>query len=237
MPFVELARQCPGWEHVPAQIVWHGQVDQSLVAVEPRPLCAFFSGSYLEWCQRSREPWRGVQQVLASRRLPIWASCGGAQAMTILEETGVDRPWDCPRCRDPKHPLLPVYSHIGHTGPAECGNYDKNVAERGKYQVRQVGDDPAFAGLDEVFEIMESHVGQIDYVPDGWTRVITGGPGALTKNQCLRVKGYPIYAAQFHIEMDGTPDNSRRIMSNFLRLARQAGRKGESRSGAAGARE
>ena len=47
------------------------------------------------------------------------------------------------------------------------------------------------------------------------------GAGTLTKTQCLRVKDRPIYAAQFHIEMAGTPENSRTIMANFLKLARE----------------
>ncbi len=218
--FIDLARQCTGWEKVPAQLIWHGDVDAEYVATEPRPLCAFLSGSFLEWCQRSREPWRGVQDVLRRRTLPMWGACGGAQILAILDETGVDHPWDCPRCRDPQQPLLPVYSHIGHHGPAPCGDYSKNVGERGKFKMRKVADDPAFAGLPDEFDVMESHVGQIAYVPHGWIRVVTNGPGAWTENQCLRVKDVPIYAAQFHIEMEGTPANSQRIMANFLNEAR-----------------
>jgi hypothetical protein len=60
-------------------------------------------------------------------------------------------------------------------------------------------------------------------VPKGWIRVVTRGPGALTDNQCLRIADRYIYAAQFHIEMDGTPENSRRIMGNFLSLAKAWG--------------
>jgi hypothetical protein len=143
--------------------------------------------------------------------------------MAILEETGVDRPWDCPRCRDPKRPKSPIYTHIGHTGPAPCGDYSKCISERGKFRVRKTADDPAFAGLPEVFEMMESHVGQIAWPPKGWIRVAERGPGALTLNQCLRVKDRSIYAAQFHMESPGTPENSRKIMSNFLSLAKQWG--------------
>ena len=219
--FIDLARQCEGWERAPAQLIWHGDCDLEFSSIEPRPLCAFLSGSFLEWCQCSREPWRGVQEILKSRTLPMWGACGGAQILAILDETGVEHPWDCPRCRDPQHPQLAVYSHIGHTGPAPCGDYSQNVGERGKFKMRKVADDPAFAGLPEVFEVMESHVGQIAYVPKGWRRVVTNGPGALTENQCLRVENFPIYAAQFHIELEGTPENSRRIMANFLTEAKE----------------
>ncbi len=114
-----------------------------------------------------------------------------------------------------------MYSHIGHTGTVPCGAYSENLAERGTFKMKQVADDPVLAGLPEVFEIKESHVGQIDYVPEGWRRIVTRGPGALTVNQCLRVKGYPIYAAQFHMEMGGTPENSRTIMGNFRRVAEE----------------
>jgi hypothetical protein len=40
---------------------------------------------------------------------------------------------------------------------------------------------------------------------------------------CLRVQDRYIYAAQFHIEMAGTPETSRRIMANFLKIAKTFG--------------
>jgi len=221
--FVNLARQCAGWEHSQSQQMPHGEFDEDYLAAEPRPLCAFFTGSFLDWCQVKREPWRGVQQVLKNRNLPIWGACGGAQILAILEETGVDKPWDCPRCRDPADPKLPIYTHIGHTGESPCGDYSKCIGERGKYEVRIVARDPVFEGLPELFETTESHVGQIDYVPDGWVRVVTKGPNGLTENQCLRVADRYIYAAQFHMELPGTPEPSQRIMSNFLAAAKQWG--------------
>ena len=221
--FVKLARSCRGREDLLAQWLWLGDFDEAFCVAEPRPLCAFLTGNFLEWCQQEREPWRGVGEVLANRNLPIWAACGGAQGLAILQETGVDSPWDCPRCRDPERPKSPVYSHIGHTGEARCGDYSKCVAERGKFKVRLAARDPAFEGLPDVFEVMESHIGQIAYVPRGWVRVATRGPGALTENQCLRVADRYIYAAQFHMEMAGTPETSRKIMSNFLSLAKEWG--------------
>ena len=53
--------------------------------------------------------------------------------------------------------------------------------------------------------------------------IASNGSGSQTKTQCLRIKDRYIYAAQFHIEMAGTPESSRQIMSNFLRLARDWG--------------
>ena len=218
--FERLVRECPGWESVPMQHVWLGDIDESFVAAEPYPLCALLSGNTLEWCQQPHEPWRGIQEVLRHRNLPIWAACGGGQALAILHETGVDKPWDCPRCRDPR-PEIAGLLHIGHTGPAKCGDYTKDIWERGKFNVRRVAG-PVFQGLPDVFEVVESHVGQVAYVPDGWVRVATRGPGA-DRNQCLRVADRYIYAAQFHVEMAGTPENSRKIMGNFLRLAKARG--------------
>jgi len=222
MPFVQLARQCAGWENLPAQHLWHGDFDPDFVSAEPRPLCAFFSGSFLEWCQRSREPWRGVQAVLKSRQLPMWGACGGAQVFAILEEVGVDQPWDCPRCRKPGAPLSPIYSHIGHTGDASCGDYSKSIGERGKYKLTIERHDSVFDGVPEVFEIHESHIGQIDHLPKGWHRLVTKGPGSLTVNQCLRAGEFPIYSAQFHMETyQETLETSKQIMGNFLRVARE----------------
>ena len=166
----------------------------------------------------------GVQAVLKSRNLPMWGACGGAQVFALLEETGVDQPWDCPRCRNKDNPLSPIYSHIGHLADAPCGDYSQNIGERGTFKMQVVADDPTFKGLPSIFDIHESHIGQIDYVPEGWTRVVTKGPGAHTENQVLRVKDCPIYSAQFHMETyANTPENSIQIMSNFLKLAKEWG--------------
>jgi hypothetical protein len=221
--FVTLARACPGWEHLQFQQIWLDAFDEAFIAAEPHPLCAFLTGNFKDWCQVPREPWRGAQEVLANRNLPIWAACGGAQGLAILSETGVDQEWDCPHCRDPRKPRLPIYGHIGHTGERPCGDYSACLYERGRFHVRQTHRDPAFVGLPQEFAIMESHCGQIEWPPEGWTRIITAGSDAHTPTQCIRVRDRYIYAAQFHMEMEGTPENSRRIMGNFLALAKRWG--------------
>jgi hypothetical protein len=221
--FVKLARSCEGREKLQAQNVWLGDFNEAFVAAEPRPLCAFLSGNFIDWCQQQREHWRGTQEVLLRGNLPLWAACGGAQGLAILAEAGVDRPWDCPHCRDPDRPKLPIYTHIGHTARRPCGDYSGCVHERGPHNVLALEDDPVFAGLPREFRVMESHCGQIEWAPKGWKLIATRGEGALTKTQCLRVKGRYIYAAQFHVEMEGTPAASRAIMANFLRLAERWG--------------
>jgi len=155
----------------------------------------------------------------------MWASCGGAQGLALLADVGTAKPWDCPHCRDPKNPKSPIYGHIGHTGEGKlvCGDYSRCRVERGPTSVLQVADDPAFDGLPREFRTIESHCGQVEYVPKGWTLVVTNGTGSVTKMQCMRRDDRPIYAAQFHIELDGTPESSRRIMANFLKAAREWG--------------
>jgi len=219
--FIPLAKSCQGWEHLQAQQVWLDSFDPEFLAVEPRPLCAFLSGNFKDWCEVNRELWRGTQKVLESRRIPMWASCGGAQGLAILAETGVDKPWDCPHCRDAQNPKLPIYTHIGHTAMKACGDYSGCVFERGPHKVEQVGHDPVFEGLPTEFTAMQSHCGQIEWPPKGWELIATAGEGTKTKVQCLKVKDAPIYAAQFHIEMSGTPDISKRIMGNFLSLTKR----------------
>ena len=78
-------------------------------------------------------------------------------------------------------------------------------------------------GLPRDFGAMESHCGQIEWPPKGWDLVVTAGSGAKTRTQCLRLRDRYIYAAQFHIELPGTPESSQRIMANFLALAKQSG--------------
>lgn len=223
--FITLANRTPEGKDLKAQQVWLGDFDPAFVAVEPRPLCAFVSGNFRDWCEVEREPWRGLGAVVRKGELPLWASCGGAQGIAILEQYGVDREWDCPHCRDPKQPKTPIYGHIGHTGKKPCGDYSSCVFERGPTRVRQVVRDPAFAGVPDEFLTMESHCGQVEWTPKGWVHLATAGAGAKTKMQAMRRKDRPIYAAQFHIEMDGTPESANRIMGNFLNLARDWSRR------------
>ena len=217
--FIPLAKSCAGWSELQAQQVWLDAFNEDSIRAEPRPLCAFLSGSFKDWCEVNRETWRGAQEALRTRNLPMWASCGGAQALAILAETGVDKPWDCPHCRDLQKPKTPIYTHIGHTAQRPCGDYSGCIFERGPHWVR-VTNDPVFENLPAEFQVMESHCGQIEWPPAGWSLVATAGPGTKTKTQCLRMDGRPIYAAQFHIEMEGTPESSKQIMSNFLALAK-----------------
>jgi hypothetical protein len=221
--FVPLAQKCKGWDCLQAQNVWLGDFREEFLAMEPRPLCAFLSGNFIDWCQQDRSHWKGVAEILKNRRLPMWASCGGAQGLAIIAEQGIDKPWDCPHCRDPKAPKSPIYGHIGHTAMKKCGDYSGCIFERGPHNILQTADDPAFAGLPREFRAIESHCGQIEWPPKGWVLIATAGKDSLTKTQCIRVKDRFIYAAQFHIENDGTPESARAIMSNFLRLAKEWG--------------
>jgi hypothetical protein len=221
--FIPLARECPGWNRLQAQHVTLRAFDEAFVSAEPQPLCAFLSGNFSDWCQKDREAWRGIEHVFRGRNLPIWASCGGAQGLAILNEVGCDKPWDCPHCRDGDDPKLPIYTHIGHTARRPCGDYSACLDERGPFGVVQLAHDPAFAGLPREFQVMESHCGQIDYVPKGWVQIATCNAQGKTRMQCLRIADRYIYAAQFHIEMAGTPEVSRRIMANFLQLAKDWG--------------
>ena len=82
-----------------------------------------------------------------------------------------------------------------------------------------VGRIPAFAWLRREFALMESHCGQIESAPRGSLHLVENGPDGHTRIQGLRRADRPIYAAQFHMELDGTPENSRRIMDNFLKVA------------------
>jgi hypothetical protein len=220
--FIPLARRASKG-FIPAQQVWLDRFNDAFLETEPRPLCAFISGSFKDWCEVRRDDFRGMAEVLKSGQLPIWASCGGAQALAIIAEHGVDQEWDCPHCRDPQNPKTPIYTHIGHTEAKKCGDYSGCIFERGPHQVALMKDDPVFTGLGREFQVMESHCGQIAYMPKGWEWLVGPGAGTLTGNQAFRRIDRPIYAAQFHIEMTGTPENSERIMANFLQIARDWG--------------
>jgi hypothetical protein len=220
--FIPLARRVTA-DFVPAQQIWLDRFNDDFLKIEPRPLCAFISGSFKDWCEVRREDFRGMAEVLHDGRIPIWASCGGAQALAIVAENGVDHEWDCPHCRDLKNPKTPIYTHIGHMAAKKCGDYSGCVFERGLHRVAVVKPDAVFATLGGEFTVMESHCGQIAYLPRGWESLVGAGPGTLTKNQAFRRADRPIYAAQFHIEMSGAPETSNAIMANFLRIAREWG--------------
>jgi len=221
--FIPLAKSCAGQGTLQAQQVWLDSFDEKFCATEPKPLCAFLSGNFKDWCEVQRTPWRGTEQILKKGHLPLWASCGGAQGLAILATVTTEKLWDCPHCRDPQDPKTPIYTHIGHTGNKPCGDYSSCIFERGPHMVQQITRDPVFKGLPDQFQAMQSHCGQIEWPPPGWELIVTAGPGTQTRSQCLKLKSHCIYAAQFHIEMEGTPETSRQIMSNFLRLAKHSG--------------
>jgi GMP synthase-like glutamine amidotransferase len=77
-----------------------------------------------------------------------------------------------------------------------------------------------FKDLPREFQVMESHCGQIEWPPPGWKLIAAAGQGTRTGTQCLRMSDRYIYAAQFHLEMAGTPEVSKRIMKNFLELSK-----------------
>jgi hypothetical protein len=56
-----------------------------------------------------------------------------------------------------------------------AANYSACIFERGPHEVAKVGDDPVFRGVPEAFQIMESHCGQIEWPPAGWSLVATAG--------------------------------------------------------------
>jgi hypothetical protein len=227
--FIDLARSCVGWGHVQVQQVWLGNFDESYLDIEPYPLCGFLSGSILDWCQRTRGPFAGLQEVVDNGNLPIWGSCGGAQLLGILLDTGYELPWDCPRCRIDHHPpYSPIYGHIGYIDPDDpgpCGDYEHAIMEVGPTNILKVGSDPVFSGLPSAFLANESHMGQLEYLPAGWQLIARGGTGAKTYHQCYRDSARPIYGAQFHIENwdSATWGNSIKIMTNFLNVAQQWG--------------
>ena len=109
------------------------------------------------------------------------------------------------------------------TAQRPCGDYSGCIFERGPHWVKAVAEDPVFKDLPREFQVMESHCGQIEWPPKGWSLIATAGPDTKTKTQCIRMNGRPIYAAQFHIEMTGTPETSRQIMANFLGIAKAWG--------------
>jgi hypothetical protein len=219
-----LVHKCAGWEDAPAQFIWHGHLTEDFARAEPAPVCMFFTGSFVDWCEVSPATWRVAAALLEDGSIPMWAACGGAQAFGILSDGVNDVEWDCPKCRDPRNPKTPIYGHIGAldpTGATKCGDYSNNIYERGPTLVRLVQPDPVFVGLDEEFLVPQYHCGQLEYLPLGWDLIVTKGRGGKTLMQCMKKRDTCIYAAQFHIEMDGTPESSVKIMSNFLDRARQ----------------
>lgn len=222
--FYDLVRKCDGWNAATGQFLWHGHFDKENALAEPRPVCALLTGSTRDWCEVDRHSWLGVEKVLNDGQLPMWGACGGGQVLGILSDVGSGVPWDCPKCRDAHDPKLRIYGHIGlidGSKAVSCGDYSNNVYEIGPTAVKVVGNDPVFTGLPKEFLVPEYHCGQLEYVPKGWDLLVTKGPGGKTAVQCIKKRDACIYAVQFHIEMQGTPETSRQIMSNFLSRAKQ----------------
>lgn len=90
--FLPLAKSSAPNSQLEAQQLWLDAFDPEFLEVEPKPLAAFLSGNFKDWCEVDRKVWRGAEDVLKRKVLPIWASCGGAQGLALLAEVGVDKP-------------------------------------------------------------------------------------------------------------------------------------------------
>jgi hypothetical protein len=224
--FVPTAQQCAGWEKVQAQYVQAKDFKESILQPEPRPLCAFLSGSTRDWCEVDRRDYEGVEEVLRNRNLPMWASCGGSQLLLLLTAYGTKVPWICPHCewnRPDYYKTAPqpfIYGHLHCEGHPKCSEYDK-VMERGDYDLKKLLPDPALSGVPDLFNIAESHEGEIKWLPGSWVLIATKGPKGLTVNQIMRVRNRYIYAAQCHIELGGRDRLA--LCKNFLDLAKSWG--------------
>ena len=224
--FVNTARKCVGWGNVQAQFVMVRDFKETILQPEPRPLCAFLSGSLQDWCQVDRSDYEGVEGVLKNRNLPMWASCGGCQLLLILTAHGTKVPWICPHCewnrpdyyKAAPHPFN--YGHIHCQGQPRCGEYNC-VMEKGDYDLRKLLPDPALSGVPDLFNVNESHMGEIKWVPSDWVLIATKGPRGLTVNQIMRVRNRYVYAAQCHVEASGRDRLA--ICKNFLDLAKSWG--------------
>ena len=69
------------------------------------------------------------------------------------------------------------HNHIGHTAQRPCGDYSACIFERGPHTVRVSTADPVFKQLPKEFRVMESHCGQIEWPPAGWTLIATAAEG------------------------------------------------------------
>jgi len=237
--FLSAARQSEGWENVQAQDIQATDFNENTLKPEPSPFCAFMTGSFLDWCQVERSNYTGVEEVLKNRNLPIWASCGSAQLLLILEQHGSRVPWVCPHCewtRPDYYKTAPrpfVVGHVGCQGHPKCGElYGFCVGENNKqdipygqaeYSFTKVVPDPVFQGLPDPFRVVNRHWCEVKFLPQTWVLIATKcpGPEGLTKHQIMRVRNRYIYACQGHPEMaayaggrDGLP-----LIKNFLDLA------------------
>lgn len=224
--FVPTARQCSEWGNVQAQFLWVKDFNESILQPEPRPLCAFLGGSIPDWCQRERSEFVGLEEVLRNRNLPLWGSCGGGQILLILEQHGTSLSWICPHCewsRPDYYLTAPkpfIYGHIQCQGHTKCGEY-KCVMEKGDYDLAKVLPDPVLSGLPDPFNLNESHMGELKWLPKSWVLIATKGSKGLTVNQIMRVRNRYIYAAQPHMENGGRDRLS--LCKNFLDLAKSWG--------------
>jgi GMP synthase (glutamine-hydrolysing) len=89
---------------------------------------------------------------------------------------------------------------------------------RGFYRKEVLKEDPIFEGLPKVIEVYESHKEKVEKPPEGFEVLVRSGRIEVEAFRHIRK---PIYGVQFHPESydEGHP-HGRRILENFLRLAR-----------------
>ena len=93
---------------------------------------------------------------------------------------------------------------------AEVGTFEVSLTDEGRA-------DPVFGALPERFQAQEGHKDRASVMPDG---VLNLARSPLAPFQALRVAGKPVYATQFHPELDQASQKLRfgRYMAEYGRL-------------------
>ena len=86
------------------------------------------------------------------------------------------------------------------------------VPEFGGVQLEVKSHDDLFKGLPDTFEVWASHNDEVKVVPEGFE--VTASSSSCP-HEAVRCKDRPIYAVQFHPEVENTEHGSE-IFQNFL---------------------
>lgn len=131
------------------------------------------------------------------RRRPTLGICGGHQALALAHGAPVGPVADVPAARE---------------------SYAGMPKLTGVHTIRWMGDpDPLLTGVEAECDVVVSHVDEVKDLPAGFRLMAIGDPCHV---QAIRADRRPLYGVQFHPEKPCDDPAGRRILGNFIALAR-----------------
>ncbi len=183
-------------------LIYHfSQVTLELIA-DIQPEFIILSPQGTPWCRYTGQKAVALQNFLWSlaaaveqMHVPVLGVCGGHQALSLAFGGKVG----------------PI-----RAGQDDCMPYTKD-RQSGLVTLRQTNPDPIFSGIEEQFQIVQSHYDEVKALPANFMLL---AEDKISPNQIVRHIERPVYGIQGHPESSrGNSSPGTKLIKNFLDIA------------------